>query len=159
VLLAFLAIAFAVAAFGTVTTIGSVGGWYAQAQHVAWTPPTWAFGPVWTLLYAMIAVSGWLVWLRHLQFPVRAPLTLYVAQLVLNALWTPMFFGGFTLFGGVALWIACGIIIVLDLLVAVTITAFWPVSRTASLLLVPYLLWILYASTLNWGDAAMNALG
>jgi len=158
VLIAFLAIAFGVAGIGTVTSIGGVNGWYARAPHVTWTPPNWAFGVVWVVLYAMIAVAGWLVWRERSRLDVGLALTLYVAQLVLNSLWTPMFFGGHALIGDTALWIALGVILALDLLVAATIASFWPVSRAAALLLVPYLIWILYASTLNWGDAALAAL-
>ncbi|MCU1475062.1 TspO/MBR family protein [Amnibacterium sp.] len=158
-LVAFLAIAYAVAAFGAATTIGAVNGWYARSLHVLWTPPNAAFGPVWTVLYTLIAVSGWLVWLRRRQRRASVALPLFVVQLVLNSLWTPIFFGGYALIGSAALWIALIVILALDLTVAATIAAFWPVSRVAAVLLVPYLVWILYASTLNWGDAALNALG
>jgi tryptophan-rich sensory protein len=158
-LIAFLAIAYAVAALGVVTTIGAVDGWYARAPHVVWTPPNSAFGPVWTGLYTMIAVAGWLVWLRRRERRAAVALPLFVVQLVLNSLWTPIFFGAYGLIGPTALWIALVVILALDLTVAATIAAFWPVSRLAALLLVPYLAWILYASTLNWGDAVLNALG
>jgi benzodiazapine receptor len=157
-LIAFLGVAFLVAAFGAITTTAEVDGWYARAGHVAWTPPNWSFGVVWTVLYVMIAVAGWLVWQQRFSRDVRVPLTLFVAQFVVNALWAPVFFGGYQFIGGAALWAGVVIIIVLDLLVAATLASFWPVSRTAALLLVPYLIWILYASTLNWGDAALNAL-
>jgi tryptophan-rich sensory protein len=158
VLIAFLAIAYAVAAFGAVTTIGSVNGWYSHSPHVVWTPPNAAFGPVWSVLYTLIAVAGWLVWRHHGHRQAAIALPLFVAQLVLNSLWTPIFFGGYGLIGPAALWIALAVILGLDLVVAATIAAFWPVSRVAAILLVPYLLWILYASTLNWGDAALVAL-
>jgi tryptophan-rich sensory protein len=159
VLIAFLAIAYAVAAFGAFTTIGAVNGWYSRSAHVVWTPPNAAFGPVWAVLYTMIAVAGWLVWQHRTRRRAPVALPLFVIQLVLNSLWTPIFFGGYSLIGPVALWIALAVILLLDLAVAATIAAFWPVSRVAALLLVPYLVWILYASTLNWGDAALNALG
>jgi translocator protein len=155
----FVAIAFAVAALGSLTSIGAVNGWYARVPHAAWTPPSWAFGAVWTLLYSLIAVSGWLVWLERREVDTRVALGLYVVQLVLNAFWTPVFFAGYNLIGLPALWIALVIILVLDLAVAATITAFWHLSRAAALLLVPYLLWILYASSLNWGDAVLVSLG
>jgi translocator protein len=70
-----------------------------------------------------------------------------------------VFFGGYPLIGVGALWIAVGIIVLLDLLVVATIATAWPVSRAAALLLLPYLAWILYASTLNWGDAVLISLG
>ena len=155
----FVLIAVAVAAFGSLVTIGQVNGWYASAPHVTWTPPNWAFGAVWTVLYLCIAVAGWLVWLRRTARPTGVALGLYVAQLVLNAVWTPLFFGGYGLIGLPALWLALVVIIALDLAVAATVAAFWPISRAAALLLVPYLLWILYASSLNWGDAVLVSLG
>jgi benzodiazapine receptor len=155
VLVVFLLISAAVAAFGSLVSVAQIQGWYAEAPHVTWTPPGWAFGAVWTVLYAMIAVAGWLLWLRR----ARGALGLFVAQLVVNSLWTPVFFGGYPIIGDAALWIAVGIIVLLDLLVVVTIAAAWPVSRAAALLLVPYLAWLLYASTLNWGDAVLLTLG
>ena len=158
-LAAFLGIAAAVAAFGTAATLEQVDGWYSRVPHVTWTPPTWAFGPVWTVLYAMIAVSGWLLHRQRHRADVRAALTLYVAQLVINSIWTPVFFGGYPLIGPLALWLGVAVIVLLDLLVVATIAVAWGVSRPAALLLVPYLVWILYASTLNWGDAVLISLG
>jgi tryptophan-rich sensory protein len=112
------------------------------------------FGAVWAVLYVLIAIAGWLLWLRS----ARGPLILFVVQLAVNSVWTPIFFGGYPLIGDPALWIAVGVIVLLDLLVAAAIIASWPVSRAAALLLVPYLAWILYASTLNWGDAVAISL-
>lgn len=157
-LVVFLAITAGVATLGTVTTIDQVDGWYSRVPHVTWTPPNWAFGAVWTALYTMIAVSGWLLWRARHRASVRWPLALFVAQLVLNAVWTPVFFGAFPLIGPPALWIAVAIILLLDLLVAATIAAAWPISRPAAVLLLPYFAWILYASTLNWGDAILISL-
>ena len=79
----------------------------------------------------------------------RRPLTLYVNQLVLNALWTPVFFGLYPMVGPVALWAAFAIISALDMLVLLTMLAFWKVSRAAAWLLVPYWAWVLFATTLN----------
>ena len=154
-LVVFLLISLAVAAFGSIVSVSQINGWYADAPHVTWTPPGWLFGVVWTVLYTLIAVSGWLLWLRR----ARAPLAFFVAQMVVNALWTPFFFGGYPILGTAALWIGVVIIVVLDLLVVATIGVAWPVSRAAALLLVPYLAWVLYASTLNWGDAVLISLG
>lgn len=152
----FLAISVAVAAFGSLTTISQVDGWYADAAKVAWTPPNWVFGPVWTVLYVLMAVAAWLVWLRRRTEYVTSALTLYVAQLFLNAVWTPVFFGGYAVLGEPALWVALAVIVLLDVCVAATILVFWPVSRTAALLLTPYLAWILYATTLNLGAAVLG---
>ena len=88
---------------------------------MAWTPPNVVFGPVWTVLYAAMSIAAWRVWLERKNVDVRRPLTLYVIQLVLNALWTPVFFGLYPLLGSGALWIAAVIIIALDVLVLLTV--------------------------------------
>ncbi len=155
-LVLFLAASFAVAAFGAVTTTWAVDGWYADAAKVSWTPPNWLFGPVWTLLYILMAVAAWLVWLRRRFEYVTPALWLYGSQLVLNAVWTPIFFAGYTVIGPPALWVALVVIVLLDICVLATMLVFWPISRVAAVLLVPYLAWILYATTLNWGIAVLN---
>jgi benzodiazapine receptor len=155
-LLAFLAISFAVAAFGSTTTAGNVDGWYADAEKAPWNPPNWLFGPAWTLLYTLMSVAAWLVWRERHRLPVRRALTLYVGQLVLNALWTPVFFGLYPALGTPALWIALVIILALDVAVLLTMLAFWRVSRGAAWLLVPYWAWVLFATTLNAALAALN---
>ena len=154
----FVLIAAGVAALGSLVTVAQVDGWYSRAPHVVWTPPNQIFGLVWTALYLMIAVSGWLIWRHRADRGSSPALALFVAQLAVNAFWAPVFFGGYPLVGGAALWVGMGIILLLDLLVIGTIAAAWPVSRAAALLLVPYLAWILYASTLNWGDAVLIGL-
>ncbi len=88
-LVAQLAIVAAVAALGSISTIQNVDGWYADAAKAAWNPPPWSFGPVWSVLYTLMAVAMWLVWRRRKERDIRRPAALYVAQLVLNALWTP----------------------------------------------------------------------
>lgn len=160
VLCAFLAIAYAIAALGSIATAMNVEGWYADADKVFWTPPGWLFGPVWTVLYAVMSIAAWLVWLerRAATRPgtdVRRPLTLYVIQLVLNALWTPVFFGLYPVIGDAALWIAAVIIVALDVLVLLTMISFWKVRRAAAVMLIPYWAWLLYATTLNIGDAVL----
>jgi len=157
VLVAFLAISFAVAALGTIATAGNVDGWYADAEKAPWNPPSWIFGPAWTLLYTLMSVAAWLVWRRRREFPVRRALTLYVVQLVLNSIWTPVFFGLYPTAGAPALWIALVIILLLDVVVLLTMLAFWPVNRAAAWLLVPYWAWLLFATTLNWALAALNS--
>ena len=156
VLVAFIAIAFAVAALGTLATIQNVDGWYSDAEKAPWSPPNWIFGPVWTFLYTAMSVAAWLVWRRRDEVEVRRPLTLYVIQLVLNALWTPVFFGLYPVVGPVALWVAFAIIAALDMLVLLTMLAFWKVSKAAAWLLVPYWAWVLFATTLNAAVAVLN---
>jgi tryptophan-rich sensory protein len=86
----------------------------------------------------------------------RRALRVYVAQLVLNTVWTPVFFGLYPTLGAPALWLALGIIIALDIMVLLTMLAFWPVRRAAAVLLIPYWAWALYATTLNAALAILN---
>jgi translocator protein len=151
VLLAFFAIAFGVAALGSLTTIQNVDGWYASADKAPWSPPNWLFGPAWTVLYSLIAVSGWLVW-RELK---RVP-PIYIVQLALNALWTPVFFGAYPVIGAPALWIALAIIVAMDVAILLTMLRFWQVRKLAAWLLVPYWAWVLFATTLNAAVAILN---
>jgi translocator protein len=140
----------ALACFGAAVVVVAVVGGLASASAPAqyagyvqpsWAPPPWLFGPVWTVLYAMIAVSGWLVWRRvGLVLPA---LGLYAAQLVLNMLWTPLFFGAGQL------GLAFAEILLLWVTIAATIVTFAKISRLAALLLVPYLAWVTFAAALN----------
>lgn len=119
------------------------GEWYAALRKPAWNPPNWIFGPVWTALYAMMAVAAWLVWRQGGFGRQRRALGLFFAQLALNAIWTPLFFGlhrpGLAFVEILALWLA----------IAWTLGAFWRVRRAAAWLLVPYLAWVSFAAVLN----------
>jgi len=154
-LLGFLAASAVVAYLGSQVTVGNVEGWYATADKAPWSPPNWVFGPVWTVLYAAMAVAAWLVWRSHAEGS-KAALTAYGVQLVLNLLWTPVFFALYPVLGTSALWIAFGIIVALAVAVAVTVVLFGPISRAAGLLMLPYLSWIVYASSLNLWAALHN---
>ena len=107
-----------------------------------------------------MSVSAWLVWRERIRPEfgslVRAALTAYIIQLVLNAIWTPTFFGLYPALGISALWIALAIIVAIDVAVLVTMLRFWRVRRSAALLLIPYWAWVLYATTLNVAIAAQN---
>ena len=156
-LLAFLAISFAVAGLGTAATLDNVDGWYADAEKVAWNPPNWIFGPVWTLLYTMMSVAAWTIWRQRDRVNVRPALAAYVVQLVLNTVWTPVFFGLYPAAGASALWIALVIIVALDVAVLATMIRFYRVLKLAAWLLVPYWAWVLFATTLNAGLAVLNS--
>ncbi len=139
-LLASLAIVGSVAAFGGRFLPGA---WYAGLIKPSWTPPSWLFGPVWSLLYALMAVAAWLVW-REQKCRAAAPaLGCYLVHLVPNALWSWFFFGrqqiGAALLDLGALWV----------LALGTIVLFWRVRRLAAALLIPYLGWVSYAAFLN----------
>jgi benzodiazapine receptor len=120
------------------------GKWYAGLAKPRWGPPKGVFAPVWTVLYLTIAFSGWLVWERAGTAVVRVPLTLYGVQLVLNAAWTPIFFGlrrPDLAFYEILLLSAC---------VAATIATFRPIHAGAAWLLMPYFLWVSFAAALNF---------
>jgi tryptophan-rich sensory protein len=135
-----LLLCFAAASLGAVFMPGE---WYASLRKPTWNPPAWVFGPVWSALYTMMAVAAWLVWKRGGFVAQRRPLTLFLAQLALNAAWTPLFFGLHR--PGVAF----AVIILLWLAIAATLFAFRPVSRAAAWLLAPYLAWVSFATVLN----------
>jgi len=118
----------------------SPGDWYASLNKPSFNPPGWVFGPVWTALYAMMGVSAWLVWRQGNGVRPLAP---WLLQLGLNAAWTPVFFGLHRMD------IALVIIIAMWLAILATILAFRKRSRPAALLLVPYLLWVSFATVLN----------
>ena len=126
------------------------GEWYAALNKPSWNPPGWLFGPVWSALYVMMAVSAWLVWKRGGFRLQHAFLSVFLAQLILNACWSPLFFGlkrpGLAFLEILLLWMA----------IVATVVAFRRVSQTAALLLVPYLAWVTFASALNFTLWQMN---
>jgi len=138
-LVGFLVVTFAAPAVSAFTEMP--GAWYAALSKPALNPPPWIFGPVWTLLYTLMAVAAWLVWKRA---GFGKPLTCYFVQLALNAAWTPLFFGAHQL--GVALVV----IVALWLGILVTWLSFRRVNVTAGWLFVPYLAWVSFATYLNF---------
>ncbi len=141
-------ICFAAASLGSLFMPGE---WYASLKKPTWNPPSWIFGPVWTVLYTTMAVAAWLVWRRGGWTAQRRPLLLFLAQLALNAFWTPLFFGlhrpGLAFAETVLFWLA----------IAVTLAAFYSVSRAAAWLLAPYLAWVSFAAALNFTLWRMNS--
>jgi tryptophan-rich sensory protein len=130
--------------------IGSLtvpGGWYAQLVKPAFNPPGWLFAPVWTALYILIAIAGWRVWERNRN---SWPMRLWWAQLVLNFLWTPIFFRAHLI--GLAL---ADIVLLLAVILGFIVTA-WRIDRTAALLFVPYAAWVAFAAILTASILALN---
>ncbi len=140
-LLGWLLLAFAAAALGAVASVDAAS-FYAQLSKPSWAPPGWLFGPVWSVLYALMGIAAWLVW--RAPGPRAVALGLFAAQLGANALWSWLFFAWHR--GALA---AVEVLVLLALIVA-TIAAFWRSSRLAALLLLPYLLWVSFASVLTW---------
>jgi len=139
------------AAIGAIFTTSAIPDWYSRIEKPPWTPPNWLFGPVWTMLYLTIAVAAWMVWSRERLTGNSVPLILFALQLVLNAAWSPIFFGlhmlGAALFEIVALWT----------LALATTVAFWRVTPMAGALMLPYLSWLAFALSLNFAIWRMNA--
>ena len=142
----------AACAAGGVGAIASAraAAFYGQLVQPSWAPPSWLFGPVWSVLYVSMAVAAWLVWRERGFRGAPVALGLFVLQLVANALWTWLFF---TFHLGAA---AAAEIVLLWLLIAATISHFWPVSRVAALLLVPYLAWVGFATALTFSLWRLN---
>lgn len=121
----------------------SPGAWYAALAKPAWTPPSWLFGPVWTVLYVAMAVAAWRVWRRGGFAGAPVALGLYVAQLALNALWSWLFFGLHRIDLGLA------DLLTLVVAVAATAAAFRRHDAVAAFLMLPYLAWVAFAAALN----------
>ncbi len=128
----------------------SSGGWYDSLDLPAFNPPSWVFAPVWTVLYVLIGVAAWLVWREGPSATRRIALTWWGVQLVLNALWSPLFFGA------QAPWVAFVDIVVLLGAILVTASLFRVVRPTAAALMVPYALWVAFATVLNGTIAVTN---
>ena len=134
---------------GSVVTSSSIASWYVTLDRPPGTPPNWLFGPVWSVLYILIGVSFALVWHRgkvgknHITF-------LFFAQLILNLGWSPVFFGAHQI------TLALVVILLMWAFIVLTIRAFAQVSKPAAWLLIPYLIWVSYATYLNAGYAYLN---
>ncbi len=139
----FVALCLAIGALGAAVVATSVDTWYAELTKPAFTPPDRVFGPVWTVLYVLMAVAAWRVWRVTDRDTRRGPLTLFALQLALTLGWTVVFFGLQKI--GAAL----ATIVVLDVGVVVTTLAFRPIDRWAGLLMLPYLAWVAFATVLN----------
>jgi tryptophan-rich sensory protein len=149
-LVPFVVVCFAAAGIGSLFTARSVNTWYPQLRRPEWTPANWIFGPVWTTLYLLMGISAWLVWRSTTWSAGWFPLTLFAIQLVLNSLWSVIFFG-LRQVGA-----AFAEVLLLWMMVVATTLAFLPISILAAWLLIPYLGWILFASYLNFRIWQMN---
>ncbi|MCA1943203.1 MAG: tryptophan-rich sensory protein [Yonghaparkia sp.] len=133
-----------------------IQGWYAAAAKPDWTPPNEVFAGVWTVLYLATSVAAWLVWRERHRRRIDRALTLYVVQLVLNALWSPLFFALYPAIGVTATWLSLTVHLLLLVAITTTIIEFWPIHRVAALIMVPYLVWVVFAASLTVGIAVIN---
>jgi len=144
-----LGLCFFASSVGAIASI-QAKSFYGQLSQPAWAPPSWLFGPVWSTLYAMMAIAAWLVW-REGRFPAnRKALSLFLVQLLVNSLWSWLFFAWHL--GGLAF----ADILFLWLLIVATIIYFWRASAMAGALLIPYLLWVSFATVLNYSIWQLN---
>ena len=145
-----LLLSFAAGAIGSLATFSNITTWYAKLAKPVFNPPNWIFGPVWTVLYLLMGISLYLVWVAKYKKPRQRALTLFGVQLVLNTLWSVVFFGFHWLWGGAA------VIVVLLIALIVAARTFLPISKTAALLLLPYIFWVSFATVLNVSVALLN---
>jgi len=149
-LVAWLVLCFGASGIGSSFTIPEINGWFATLEKPSFNPPNWLFGPVWSVLFLMMAVSAWLVWRRFRFAGAPAAITAFIVQLIANVMWSVLFFGLHSPS------MAFGCICVLWLLIAITIMLFWKKSPLAGALLVPYLAWVTFASVLNFSIWQLN---
>jgi tryptophan-rich sensory protein len=148
-LLAWLVGSFIAAGIGGAASI-EAGPFYAQLVRPGWAPPASIFGPVWTVLYALMGIAAWLVWRVGGFRPAKAALTLFLVQLAFNALWSWLFFGWHR-----GAWAFADILLLWALILA-TLIAFWRIRPLAGALLLPYLVWVSFASALNYSVWQLN---
>ena len=152
-LIVWIAVSFCAGLIGSRFTGPAVASWYADTNKPAWTPPAVVFGPVWSALYLMMGVAAWLIWRKAGFSGAPAAMVLFGLQLIANAAWSWIFFGlhrfDLAFFEIVILWV----------LILATLIAFWRHDTTAGLLLLPYMVWVSYASALNFAIWRLNPPG
>lgn len=137
--------------FGSLFTFEAVAGWYITLEKPFFAPPNWIFGPVWITLYFLMGISLYIVWTNKLKSKTKNVFFIvFGIQLILNALWSFLFFGlRSPMFGLVD-------ILILDVMVVVTIIYAKKVSKFSAILLIPYMVWIIIASVLNYAILVLN---
>lgn len=136
---------------GSVFTMSAIPDWYANIVRPAITPPNWLFGPVWITLYTLMGISLYLIWQKGLKNrDIKFAFIFFIVHLTVNASWSIIFFGLN------ALWLSVIVIFVLLFMIVSIMVVFWDINRTATYLLIPYLLWVTYASALNMAIAVLN---
>ena len=136
---------------GSIFTRGSIATWYTFLHKPDFSPPSWVFAPVWFLLYILMGISVFLVWRVGIkQFHVREGLVIFLIQLILNTFWSFAFFGLKSTVGGLL------VIVPLCTAILLTIINFYRISKTASFLLIPYILWVSFATALNFSIYLLN---
>ena len=144
-------VCFGAAFISSVFTNPSVPTWYASLAKPSWTPPDCVFGPVWSALFLMMGLGAWLVWRQGGLTVASIPIALFMVQLGLNVAWSILFFG-LRMPG-----LAFGEVMILWFAILATMIAFWRSTPIAGYLLLPYLIWVAFATGLNFAIWRMNA--
>lgn len=148
ILVASLGLSYLAAGVGGLGSAAGIQGWFETIEKPWFTPPNWVFGPAWTFLYTAIAIAAWRVWLAQGIRPLTT--SIYVLQLALNAIWSPVFFGLEKPLGALLILIA------LDGVAALCLWQFAKADRVAGYWFLPYLLWLSFATALNLGIVILN---
>jgi tryptophan-rich sensory protein len=136
---------------GSIFTMPAIPTWYETLAKPSFTPPSWLFAPAWVTLYVLMGVAAFLIWRKGLDIRnVKTALIIFLIQLVLNALWSAIFFGAKSLIGGAV------VIVLLWIAILFTILRFFKISAVAGGLLIPYILWVSFASVLNISILALS---
>lgn len=135
---------------GSFFTVSSLGSWYQTINKPSFNPPGYLFGPVWITLYLLMGISLYLVWSKKGNAEIKIPLIIFFAQLFFNTIWSVLFFG----FQSPVL--ALTDIIILLVLIIMTIISFYRVSKPAAFLMIPYILWVSFATVLNYYIVKLN---
>lgn len=136
---------------GSIFTRSSLSNWYTTLNKPEFTPPGWVISTVWIVLFALMGIALFLVWRNGFDRPeVKSALTIFIAQLIVNVLWSGAFFGLRSPLAGMI------VIIILWAFILLTIIKFWPISGASALLLVPYILWVSFAAFLNFTFWRLN---
>jgi len=151
-LVTFIVLCLGAGGLGAIATTPEIPTWYQDLVKPSWNPPAYLFGPVWTALFVMMAIAGWLVWKPRGFTQAAVPLTLFGSQLVLNVAWSWIFFGahqpGWAFLEIIVLWLA----------ILATTASFFRSDKTAGWLMIPYLAWVSFASVLNFTIWRLNTL-
>ncbi|MEO8666403.1 MAG: TspO/MBR family protein [Ignavibacteria bacterium] len=136
---------------GMIFSGDAISTWYTTLNKPSFNPPGWLFGPVWIVLYLMMGISWFIIWKEDLKNKeVRTAFMIFIVQLIVNASWSLVFFGARSIEGGLI------VIVILWMLILITTIKFKNISRTAAILLIPYLLWVSFATVLNFFIYKLN---
>jgi len=136
-------------AVGALFTVNAIPTWYKFLNKPSFSPPNWLFGPAWLTLYLLMGIALYLNWIKNNK-QVKSNVRLFFIHLFFNLIWTPIFFGAKNLF------LALIVIGIIWILIVVMIFKFWKVNKVSSLLLIPYLFWVSFASVLNYSVWRLN---